>query len=150
MIVLVATLVPIHAIAVDMQNVPYARDGNNTEAAAAAGNNIYLGLLPDQRIALLYIPWPYAASVDHQVVNGIYRGLARNDARAAYIRDSFRLLEQEAVVSIEPYAVIGEEIVFECSALAPCRIRIHNGYVEMVRPGIINEHITRYDPLPSG
>ena len=148
-LVLFAAISSAQSAILDLQGAAFSRAGNNTEAAAAAGNNIYLGLLPGDRIAMLYVPWPYGESVDHGTIDRILRGLAGSDENAAYIRSRFGHLEQDAVVAIEPYRLIQDEIVFECSALAPCRLRIREDHLEMIRPGIINEHIVRYDPLQS-
>lgn len=148
-LVLFSAVTSAQSAIIDLQEITFARAGNNTEAAKAAGNNIYLGLLPGERIAMLYVPWPYAETVDDNTIARIFRGLAETDDNAAYIRSRFDLLKQKAVVAIEPFHLAQDEVVFECSALAPCRLRLRDGYVEMIRPGIINEHIVRYDPLLS-
>ena len=61
------------------------------------------------------------------------------------MRSKFGLLDEAATIQIERYGYLQDRIVFECGAMSVCSIRRRDGHVEWVRPGIINEHITRYD-----
>ena len=122
-----------------------SRSGNNGDAAAAAGNNIYFKLLDGNRIATLYVPWPFAQSVSAATLHGVFQRLAEDSRPGEYIRSNFTLLEEAAVATIESYSVIDGRIMFECGAMSVCSIRGRGDQVELVRPGIINEHITSYD-----
>ena len=63
---------------------------------------------------------------------------------SAYLRGSFGELEQDATLHIERYGYIEDRIIFECGSLSPCTIRLGDGYIELIKPGVINEHIVRY------
>ena len=119
--------------------------GNNSDVAAASGNNIYFRLLDDSRIATLYIPWPYAEEVTAATIQGLFRHLDQHARAGAYIRGRFELLEQAAVATVETYKLVDGAIVFECGTMSVCSLHRRESHVELVRPGIINEHITRYD-----
>ncbi len=126
-----------------------SRAGNNGEAAAAAGNNIYFRLLGGERIAILYVPWPYAAKVSARSIVEIFRQADAMPGSGTYRRGRFGVLEQAAILDIEPYTKLDGHIVFECGALSACSLRPRADHVELIRPGIINEHVTRYDFVAS-
>ena len=63
---------------------------------------------------------------------------------SAYLRGTFGELQQKATLHIERYGYLEDRIIFECGSLAPCTIRLAEGYLELIKPGMINEHIVRY------
>ena len=122
----------------------YAREGNNGTPAAAAGNNIYLKFFEDRWIVLLFVPYPYASGVTApQVERALQAARARTDS-AAYLRGRFGEFDANATAQVERYGYLGERIAFECGALSACTIRLGDGYLELIKPGVINEHIVRY------
>lgn len=123
----------------------YAREGNDGSPAKTAGNNIYLRFYPDRWLGMLFLPWPYASQVEPAAIARAFeRGRAQTDS-AAYLRGNFGELEQKATLHIERYGYIENRIVYECGSLAPCTIRFGDGYLELIKPGVINEHIIRYN-----
>lgn len=123
----------------------YARLGNNTSAARTAGNNIYIKFFPERWLALLFLPYPYAGEVDASVIARVFAAARKRTTSAAYLRGEFGLLEQAATVQIERYGYYQDRIAFECGALSACTIKLGQGYLELIKPGVINEHIIRYD-----
>ncbi len=122
----------------------YAREGNDGSPAAAAGNNIYLKFFEDRWIGLLFLPYPYAVGMDAaRIESAFVAARARTDS-AAYLRDRFGEFEQLATVQIERYGYLEDRIAFECGAMSACTLRFGEGYVELIKPGVINEHIVRY------
>lgn len=122
----------------------YARDGNDGSPAATAGNNIYVKFFPDRWLGMLFIPYPYATGVDPATVDAVFAAARARTTSAAYLKNRFDLLEWPATVQIERYGYLGDRIAFECGALSACTIRLGDGYLELVKPGVINEHIVRY------
>lgn len=122
----------------------YAREGNDASPARAAGNNIYLKFFPDRWVGMLYIPYGEAAAIDAKLITGALQNARRQTDGAAYLKGRFDLLPTVATAQIERYGYLEERIVFECGALSPCTISLGDGYLELIKPGVITEHIVRY------
>ncbi len=122
----------------------YARDGNDGSPAETAGNNIYVKFFPDRWLGMLFIPYPYATGVDAATVDKVFTAARAKTTSAAYLRNRFGLLDEAATAQIERYGYLGDRIAFDCGALSACTIRIGDGYLELIKPGVINEHIVRY------
>ena len=122
----------------------YAREGNSGSPAQAAGNNIYIRFFAERWLAMLFLPYPYAEKVQPATIAAVFdRARAQTDS-SAYLRGRFDLLQENATLQIERYGYLENRIVFECGSLAPCTIRLGEGYLELIKPGVINEHIVRY------
>ena len=125
----------------------YARDGKNSSSAVAAGNNIYIRFFPEQWLGMMFLPYPYAEQVASATIHSVFDA-ARAQARgSAYLRGTFGELDEKATLHIERYGYLEDRILFECGSLAPCTIRFGDGYIELIKPGMINEHIIRYNPV---
>ncbi len=122
----------------------YAREGNNESPAGVAGNNIYLKFFDDRWVALLFVPYPYAARVDAAAIERVFRTARGQTDSASYLKGKFDELEQAATVQIERYGYLEDRIAFECGALSACTIVPGDGYIELIKPGVINQHIVRY------
>jgi hypothetical protein len=122
----------------------YAREGNGGSPAQAAGNNIYIRFFPERWLAMLFLPYPEAQQVDNSTITRVFDAARAQTTSSAYLRGTFDLLEQNAILQIERYGYLEDRIVFECGSLAPCTIKLGDGYLELIKPGVINEHIIRY------
>ena len=122
----------------------YAHEGNNGTPAATAGNNIYLKFFEDRWVALLFVPYPYAKTVTAPQVERALRAARERTDSAAYLRGRFGEFDENATAQIERYGYLGDRIAFECGALSACTLRLGDGYLELIKPGVINEHIVRY------
>ncbi len=122
----------------------YAREGNDGSPAAAAGNNIYLKFFEDRWIGLLFLPYPYAVGMDAARIERAFGAARARTDSAAYLRGSFGEFDQLATAQIERYGYLDDRIAFECGAMSACTLRFGEGYIELVKPGVINEHIVRY------
>ena len=91
------------------------------------------------------MPFAEAANIDAGSVTRALDNARRQTGTASYLRGKFGELPALATAQIERYGYIEETIVFECGALAPCTIRLGDGYLELIRPGVITEHIVRYN-----
>ena len=126
----------------------YAREGNDGSPALAAGNNIYIKFFPDRWVGMLYIPPRDAAGVDAETVTTALENARRQTSGAAYLKGRFGLLPADATAQIERYGYLEDLIAFECGALSPCTVSLGDGYLELIRPGIVTEHIVRYHHVP--
>jgi hypothetical protein len=123
----------------------YSRDGNNGTPSETAGNSIYIKFFEDRWVGMLFIPYPYAVSVEAWGVTQGWVAARKQATSAALMKDEFGLLSEAATIQIERYGYLGDRIVFECGSLAPCTIRMGDGFLELIKPGVINEHIVRYN-----
>lgn len=122
----------------------YAREGNDDSPAQAAGNNIYIRFFADRWLGMLFLPYPYAESVDEAAISRVFDAARAKTSSSAYLRGTFGELDEKATLHIERYGYLEDRIIFECGSLAPCTIRLGDGYLELIKPGVINEHIIRY------
>lgn len=133
---------PIQAI--DIYAGHFAREGNNQSPSANSKNNIYIKIFKDQWVAMLYIPYPYAKTVPASAINQVFEQARTQTIGSAYLRGDFGQLEQLATVQIEKFGYLDDLLVFECGALSPCTIKLLDDYIELIKPGVINEHIIKY------
>ena len=83
----------------------YAREGNNGSPARAAGNNIYIRFFPEQWLAMMFLPYPYAEQVASATIHNVF-DTARAQARgSAYLRGTFGELEEKAVCIKQPLSL---------------------------------------------
>ena len=122
----------------------YAREGNNGSPAKTAGNNIYIKFFDDRWIGMMFIPFPYAREVGDEVVSKVFAAARKQATSAALLKGRYGLLTEAATIQIERYGYLENRIIFECSALSPCTIRLDDSGLELIKPGVINEHIIRY------
>ena len=122
----------------------YSRDGNNGSPAKAAGNNIYIKFFEDRWLGMMFIPYPYAIEVGAPVITKVFDAARKQATSSAFLRGKYELLSEAATIQIERYGYLEDRIVFECGSLAPCTIKLGDGFLELIKPGVINEHIIRY------
>ncbi|HFC53369.1 MAG TPA: hypothetical protein ENJ43_02945 [Gammaproteobacteria bacterium] len=127
----------------------YSRDGNDDLAAKTTGYSIYIKFYPDQWVIMLYVPYPYSLSVDAAALHKVFRNVKREARSKSYIRGSFGVLKEEATAHIETYKMLDDDTaMFECDGMAPCRAKFSGDTMEMIKAGMINNHIigfTRVD-----
>lgn len=129
----------------DIHSGHFAREGNNTSAAKETNNNIYIKLYPEQWVAILYVPYPYASSVTPEMIDGVFEKVDRKSETGAFTRSKFDILDQAATVHVEKYEMVEGQLQFQCGSLNPCAIRFYDNYIELVKSGIINEHLIKFD-----
>jgi len=93
---------------------------------------------------MLFLPYPYATGVDAEAIDQVFVAARQKTSSASIMRGKYGLLDEAATITIERYGYLQDRIVFECGALAPCTIRLGDGQLDLIKPGIINEHISRY------
>ncbi len=134
---------PIQAI--DIYQGHFSREGNNDSPSITSRNNIYIKLFKNQWVAMLYIPYPYARSVSAAAVTKVFQQAKSQTTGSAYLRGEFGQLQELATVQIEKFGYLDNQLVFECGALSPCTIKLYDDFLELIKPGVISEHIIKYN-----
>ena len=128
----------------------YAREGNNGTPSRTLHHNVYMKLYADgghQWVAMMHIPLPYASTVDESLIPKIFKKIRTKINTSAFVRDTFGYLEERATVQFERFGYMQDKLIFECGSLSPCSIIPSDGYLELIKPGMINEHIIKYNHI---
>ncbi len=96
---------------------------------------------------MLYVPYPYASTVSPSTITQVFENAKKQTSGSAYLRGTFGQLAENATIQIEKFGYLEDQLVFECGSLSPCTIKLHDDYLELVKPGIINEHIIKYNHI---
>jgi len=144
-LLLMAAFTAQHSNAGESLSGYYSRDGNNSSPSRTTRNNIYIKFFEDRWIGMLYIPYPSATRVESSVIDKVFIEAKTKTTGSAYLRGKFGHLEEAATVQFERYGYLEDRVVFECGSLSPCTIRFSEDYLELVKPGVITEHIIKYN-----
>jgi hypothetical protein len=128
----------------------YAREGNNGTPSITLHHNVYMKLYTgggEQWVAMLHIPLPYASTIDEAVIPKIFAKIRKRLNSSSFVRDTFGHLDEKATVQFERFGYMQDKIIFECGSLSPCTIMPADGYLELIKPGMINEHIIKYNHI---
>ena len=128
----------------------FAREGNNGSPSKVLHHNVYMKLYAeggDQWVAVMHIPLPYASSVDEAVIPKIFEKIGKQLKSSAFVRDTFGYLDEKATVQFERFGYMQDKIIFECGSLSPCSIKPADGFLELIKPGMLNEHIIKYNHI---
>ena len=125
----------------------FSRESNNQPAAENTNNNIYIKMYSGEWIALLYVPYPYAPKVTPEMIDKVFENVKRESETGSFTRDTFGVLEEAATVHVERYEMVKGQLQFQCGSLNPCAVRFYDDYIELVKSGIINEHIIKFDHI---
>ncbi len=128
----------------------YSREGNSASPSRTHHHNIYMKLYAegaDQWVAVLHIPLPYASTVDPSIIPKVFTNIRKQINSSAFVRSKFGYLDEQSTVQFERFGYMQDKIIFECGSLAPCSIKPADGYLELIKPGMINEHIIRYNHI---
>lgn len=123
----------------------YSREGNNGKMAQTSGNNQYLKFYPENRIIRLYIPFPYAESVKPEAIKHAFNAAAKESAGSAYIRDKFTVMAEPVVAHLDFFRWVDGQVMYDCGKPRPCKVVLDDGFLTVVKPGIVLEHKIRYD-----
>ncbi|NND00378.1 MAG: hypothetical protein HKN85_09375, partial [Gammaproteobacteria bacterium] len=113
--------------------------------SGTSGNNIYIKFFENRWIAMLFIPYPYATQVSPTQINRVFEEAKTQRTGSAYIKGKFAGLRESVTLQFERYGYLQDRIVFECGGLSPCTVKLIDDYLELIKPGVINEHIIRYE-----
>jgi len=130
---------------VDIYSGHFSMEGNNESPSRTINNNIYIKIFKNQWIAMLYIPYPYATTVDASAITRVFEEAKKQTSGSSYLRGTFGQLSEPATVHIEKFGYLEDRLIFECGSLSPCTIKLSDNYLELIKPGVINEHIIKYN-----
>lgn len=136
--------------ATDIFSGYFAREGNNGSPSRTLHHNVYMKLYTgegQQWVAMLHIPLPYASTVDEAVIPKIFEKIRKKMNSSSFARDDFGYLDEKATVQFERFGYMQDKIIFECGSLSPCSIKVADGYLELIKPGMLNEHIIKYNHI---
>lgn len=125
----------------------FSREGNNASPSKTSKNNIYIKLYKDQWIITLHIPYPSATTVTPAAIDKVFEQIKKQATTRAYIRGTFGQLTEAATAQVEKYGYVEDKIIYECGSLAPCSIKLYDDYLELIKPGVINEHIIKFNHI---
>ncbi len=127
----------------------FSREGNSESPSKVIRHNIYIKFFEDQWIVTLHVPLPNASEIKPDTITRAMEEAKKQTSSAAYIRSKFGQLPDLAIATIEKYGYAKDAIMFECNSLAPCTINLKNEYLELIKPGMINDHIIKYKHIIS-
>lgn len=127
----------------------FSREGNNASPSRTTHSNIYIKLFKDQWIVTLHVPYPSATSVTPDAIDKVFDQIKKQTTTRAYVRGTFGHLPEKATAQVEKYGYIEDKIIYECGSLAPCSIKLYDDYLELIKPGVINEHIIKFNHVVS-
>ena len=125
----------------------FSREGNNASPSRTTHSNIYIKLFKDQWIVTLHVPYPSATSVTSDAIDRVFEQIKKQTTTRAYVRGTFGELPEKATAQVEKYGYIEDKIIYECGSLAPCSIMLYDDYLELIKPGVINEHIIKFNHI---
>lgn len=133
----------------DIHSGHFSREANNGPTAKKTNNNIYIKLYSNNWIALLYVPYPYGIKVSPNTIDKVYEKVKLGSEDGSFTRSKFGLLDEAATVHLEKYEIVEGQIQFQCGSMNPCAIRLYDdeNYLELIKSGIINEHIIKFDHI---
>ncbi len=123
----------------------FSRQGNNGKMAEMSGFSHYVKFYPNNRVIRLYISYPYSKQVSPEVISKVFKKVSGQTTGNAYIRDTFGLLDKPIVAHLDVFRRIDGEIKFDCGASAPCTIEFLDGLIQVVKKGIVKDHIIKYE-----
>ena len=95
----------------------------------------------------LFVPYPYASGLQAKQINQVFEDAKKQTTSAAYLKGKFAGLTESVTLHFERYGYLENRIVFECGSLSPCTINTAEGYLNLIKPGVINEHIIKYSHI---
>jgi len=126
----------------------YSREQNDGELARASGKSQFIRFYEGNRIVTLFIPYPYAATVEPAMVRQVFERAVQTTSGDAYLSNTFDLLDERATVHLDRVRLIEGGYFFDCGAAVPCRIEFTDDGMHVIRRGIVNDTTTEYDLVP--
>jgi len=128
----------------DIYSGYYAREDNDGELARQSGHSHYLKFFPGNRIARLYIPYPYSTTIAPATIDAVFDEAVKQTSGSAYIRDTFGLLDRPVMAQLDFLKEINGELLFDCGSSNPCRMEFTEEGLRVIKKGIVTDHATVY------
>jgi len=134
--------------AADISAGYYSREQNAGELARASGKSQFIRFYEGDRIVTLFIPYPYAATLEPATIRQVFERAVQTTSGDAYLSNTFGLLDERATVHLDRIRLIDGGYFFDCGASVPCRIEFTDAGMHVIRRGIVNDTTTEYDLVP--
>lgn len=129
---------------VDTFNGYFSRIGNDGTPASTTGKSLYIKYYPDEWVILLYIPFPYSKTVAEKTVHQAFSEVRATVKSNAFVKGKFGGLEEAAIADVEPYRMENGRALFACGNGGTCATEVVEGNIQIVKQGILGEHIIKY------
>lgn len=130
----------------DMYSGYFYRDSDDDRVARITGNELFLKFYPDQRVVMLYVPYPYSKSLQAETIHQVFSQVIEKVKTETYTRGKFSLLEEDTLAHVEFFTSMDEDQYrFECNGTAPCRVKFADDSLEMRKAGMLNDHIIKFN-----
>jgi len=123
----------------------FSRQENDGKMAEMSGKSHYVKFYPGDRVVRLYIPYPYSKQLSTEMISKVFNAVSHKTTGSAYIRDTFGLLDTAVVAHLDDFRRIDGQIQFDCGSSNPCTIEFLDGLIQVVKKGIVKDHIIKYD-----
>ncbi len=123
----------------------FSRQENDGKMAEMSGKSHYVKFYPGDRVLRLYIPYPYSKQLSSEMINKVFAAASGSTAGSAYIRDTFGLLDKQVVAHLDDFRRVDGQIQFDCGSSNPCTIEFLDGFIQVIKKGIVKDHIIKYD-----
>ena len=100
-----------------------------------------------QWVVTLHVPLKDIANKNPDTIAKTLVEAKKQATSPAYIRGTFGQLQEAAIATIEKFGYMENRIIFECNSLSPCSVELKEGYLELIKPGMLNEHIIKYNHI---
>jgi len=129
----------------------FSREENDGKMAKLSGKSHYLKFFPPNRVIRLFIPYPYSKTVKNDAIASVFEIVSKKTKGDAYIRGKFDLMDKDVIadlgtVKIGEKASTGQKVVmFDCELSSPCRIEFTDSGLNIIKKGILADHVILYD-----
>ena len=123
----------------------FSRQENDGKMAEMSGKSHYIKFYPGDRVVRLYIPYPYSKQLSTKIISKVFKEANSKTSGSAYIRDTFGLLEKPIVAHLDDFRRVDGQIQFDCGSSNPCTIEFLDGFIQVIKKGIVKDHIIKYN-----
>lgn len=123
----------------------YVREGSEGKTAKLSGKSHYIKFYPGKRVIRLYIPYPYSSTLSPDIIRQVFSAANQKSSNSSFIRDKFGLLEQPVVAHLDTFRIVNNEVQYDCSNTAPCRIVFMEGALNTIKKAIVGEHVIKFE-----
>jgi len=123
----------------------FSRQENDGKMAEMSGKSHYIKFYPGDRVARLYIPYPYSKQLSTEMISKVFKVASGKTTGSAYIRDTFGLLDKAVVAHLDDFRRVDGQIQFDCGSSNPCTIEFLDGLIQVIKKGIVKDHIIKYN-----
>lgn len=125
----------------------FSRVGNDGTPAANAGSSLFVKFYAGQRVALLYLPYPYSLTLEPAQVDSLLAAIGQTVEVGSLVKSDFGLLAEPATVEMESFQVNGDRVAFQCGGTKPCLAEFEDNSMVMSKAGVVGEHILQFDQV---